>query len=133
MKDKFLHTLLSWARKSHSIITYTELNSQLPENINTQEQIDSIVGFLLSNDVSIFDSMPSYVKQEEVLKEKIENTLERAATDALIDEALFDYVSRYYAAYDNRSWTFASCSKIKQEERLEELKSMLSELYSCLS
>lgn len=132
MKDKFLHTLLSWARKSHSIITYTELNSQLPENINTQEQIDSIVGFLLSNDVSIFDSMPSYVKQEEVLKEKIENTLERAATDALIDDALFDYVSRYYAAYDNRSWDFASCSKIKQEERLEELKSMLSELYTCL-
>ncbi|MDD9891832.1 MAG: hypothetical protein OXU66_05350 [Gammaproteobacteria bacterium] len=134
MKDKALHTLLSWARVNNSIITYAQLTSQLPDNIDSQEEIDSIIEFLISNYVSLFDSMPPYVKQEEVLRNKIEKTLDRAETEALTDEdeALFDNVSSYYAAYDNRSWDFASCSKGKQEERLEELGTMLSDLCSCL-
>lgn len=134
MKDKTLrlHTLLSWARANNSIITFALLNSHLPDNSDSEEEIDSIIEFLLSNYVSLFDSMPSYVKQEEVLRNKIEKILESAEAESLTDKARSEQVSRYYAAYDSRSWEFASCSKSKQEERLEELGDMLAELCSCL-
>ena len=132
MKDKTLHTLLSWARENNSIITYAMLNSHLPDNSDSQEEIDGIIEFLFSNYVSLFDSVPPYVKQEEILRNKIEKIFESAEAESLTDEARFEHVSRYYAAYDNRTWEFASCSKIKQEERLEELGDMLSELCSCL-
>lgn len=134
MKDKTLHphTLLSWARANNSIITYALLNSHLPDNSDSEEEIDGIIEFLLSNYVSLFDSMPSYIKQEEILRNKIGTILESAEAELLTDKARFEQASRYYAAYANRSWEFASCSKSKQEERLEELGDMLAELSSCL-
>ena len=103
-----------------------------PDNSDSEEEIDSIIEFLLSNYVSLFDSMPSYIKQEEILRNKIGTILESAEAESLTDKARFEQASRYYAAYANRSWEFASCSKSKQEERLEELGDMLVELCSCL-
>ena len=47
MKDKTLHphTLLSWARANNSIVTYALLNSHLPDNSDSEEEIDSIIEF----------------------------------------------------------------------------------------
>jgi hypothetical protein len=128
----FCGKLIEWARKNNSIISYVQLNDHLPDTIDSQGEIDNIVEVLIQNDVSLFEVMPSYVEQEEILRGKIEKQIEGIVLGDLKDREKFYRVSRYYSAHGNRTSDFLLCSETKQKERLEELGGILSDIYSCL-
>jgi hypothetical protein len=130
---KNLENIVKWARGRNSLITYAELNDELHESIESQEEIENVVLYLIDNNISLFESIPSYIEQENILKNKIGKAFEDIELEDIKDKDHLDSIARYFRAYDNRTWDFAICSNIKQQERLDELGGMLSDIYACLN
>ncbi len=131
--SEYLENLVKWARDKNSLITYAQLNDQLHESIESQEEIENIVSYLIDNNISLFESIPGYIEQESILKNKIEKAFEDIELEDIKDKDHLDSIARYFKAYDNRTWDFAICSSVKQQERLDELGGMLSDIYACLN
>lgn len=129
---KYLENLVKWARYKNSLITYAQLNDQLVESIESQEEIENFVSYLMNNNISLFESMPGNIEQESILKNKIENAFEDIEPKDIKDKDHLYSISRYYNVYDNRIWDFLLCSSKKQQESLDEQGAMLSEIYACL-
>jgi len=130
---KYIDEILDWARSNNHIITYSELNDHLDESVKSQDEVDKLVELLVTNNVSLFEQMPTNDEKEELLREKIESLFESIKADDVGDKECFDSLVSYYSAYDNRTFDFSSCSEIKQFERLDELGGILQDIYKCLN
>lgn len=110
---KYLENLVNWARYKNSLITYAQLNVQIVESIESQEEIENFVSYLMNNNISLFESMPGNIEQESILKNKIENAFEDIEPKDIKDKDRLYSISRYYNVYDNRILDFLLCSSKK--------------------
>ena len=129
--SKYFDKILDWARNNNHIITYSELNDELDDSVTLQDDVEKLVAYLVKNNISLFEQMPTNVEKEELLREKIESLFENIKSDDVADKEYYDSLARYYGAYDNKSFIFSSCSEIKQLERLDELGGILQDMYEC--